>query len=47
MSMFSADVHPALAAHFGDDFLENLAGAVGVFLVGDVDADRRIAGTKA
>ena len=36
-----------LAAHFGDDILQYLAGAVGIFLVGDIDADGRIAGATA
>src|SRR6202011_3369392 len=36
-----------LATHFSDDILEYLAGAVGVFLVGNVDADGRITGTTA
>lgn len=35
-----------LATHLGDDVLEYLAGAVGVFLVGHVDADGRIAGAR-
>ncbi len=34
-------------AHFIDDVLQDLAGAVGVFLVGHVDADGGIAGTAA
>src|SRR6202165_1068231 len=36
-----------LATHFSDDILEYLAGAVGVFLVGNVDANGRITGTTA
>src|SRR6266404_4714837 len=36
-----------LATHFSDDVLKYLAGAVGIFLVGNVDADGRIAGTTA
>src|SRR5467141_1108344 len=36
-----------LATHFGDDILEYLAGAIGVFLVGNVDADGRVTGTTA
>src|SRR4051812_35642846 len=36
-----------LAAHLVDDILEDLAGAVGILLVGDVDADGRIAGAAA
>src|ERR1700733_14257977 len=36
-----------LTTHFSDDILEDLAGAVGVFLVGNVDTDRSIAGAAA
>src|ERR1700722_1357301 len=36
-----------LAAHFSDDVLQYLPGAVGVFLVGNIDADSRIAGATA
>src|SRR5258708_27798571 len=36
-----------LATHFSDDVLKYLAGAVGIFLVGNVDADGRIARTTA
>src|SRR5207237_1202120 len=36
-----------LATHLVDDVLEDLPGAVGVFLVGDVDADGCVAGTAA
>src|SRR5882672_12281158 len=36
-----------LATHFSDDILEYLARAVGIFLIGNVDADDRITGTTA
>src|SRR6202171_1392959 len=36
-----------LAAHFIDDILEDLPGAVGVFLIGNIDADGGITGTTA
>src|SRR3954471_2204176 len=41
----AAEFH--LAAHLVNDVLEDLAGAVGILLVGDADADGRIAGAAA